>query len=69
MSLYKERVEAKLEEWGAELDKLKAQAKGEAAESGIALDERFEEFKARVNSGWEELKGDYHKEKREAVTS
>ena len=68
-SLYKEKAEAKLDEWSAEIDKMKAKLREEGADAGIDLQNRFEKFQSTVKSGWDELKSKFESEKREAVHS
>ncbi|MGR3314064.1 hypothetical protein [Roseovarius indicus] len=44
---YKQKYEAKLEEWQAEIDKLRAQAKGASADSQIDYEKQLDELRQR----------------------
>lgn len=69
--LYKEKTKAQIEEWEADLKKLRAQAKQKDADEKIRLEERigmleqklekgksrFEELKESGEEAWETMKG------------
>ena len=47
---YQKNYEMQLKEWGAELDKLKAQAQNKSAESKISSQKKIDELEARIQS-------------------
>jgi len=69
--LYQQKLEALLEEWQAELDRLKATAAEGSAETQSEINQRIEAFESRLQSGktklvelsaadesvWESIKG------------
>jgi chromosome segregation ATPase len=70
-SAYEQKVAAKLDEWGAEIDKLKAKASSAQADKKIELQQqidklesqrdearnKLDELKASGSDAWEDLKG------------
>lgn len=58
--LYQEKVQAQIDEWAADLDRLKAKARGQSAEAGLEIqglvdqfENKFREGKARLKAAWE----------------
>ena len=58
-TLYREKAEAKLDEWSAELDKLKARARQEGADAALDLDKKFDEFQRNVSDGIDRLRASF----------
>ena len=67
--LYREKAEAQLNEWSAELDKLKAQARGASADAALDLGEKIEEFEAKFQDGVARLKKAFQDSKRDEVAA
>ncbi|SFE55380.1 sll1863 family stress response protein [Roseivivax sediminis] len=69
-SAYQRRVEAKLDEWQAEIDRLRAKARGEAAEKQIEYEreakdleikkqemrQRYDELKRNSGEAWRDVR-------------
>lgn len=53
---YKEKYEAKLGEWKADIDKLKAKANQEKSDASISLHEKIDELEAKREDVKRELK-------------
>ncbi len=49
--LYEQKMRARLEEWKAELDKLKAKAKGASADTQLEMNQRIEELETAIQQG------------------
>lgn len=49
--LQKQKMQAKLDEWRAEADKLEAQARGASADAQLKLNEQIEELRRRIDEG------------------
>ncbi|MFT5133214.1 MAG: hypothetical protein ACI9SC_001684 [Gammaproteobacteria bacterium] len=70
--LYQQKKQARLDEWDAEVDKLKARTSGVSADAQLALNRQIEVLEARIKKGktwlaeiedasedaWESIKGD-----------
>ncbi len=46
--LYQQRLQAQLDEWQAEIDKLKAKAEGAGAETKLEMNRQIEELESKV---------------------
>ncbi len=53
--LYKQKLEAKIAEWNAELDKLRAKSKGASADVQLDFDAKISEFQHKLDAGKAEL--------------
>lgn len=53
--LYKQKLEAKIAEWSAELDKLKAKSRGASADVQLDFDAKISEFQHKLDAGKAEL--------------
>ena len=49
--LYQQKLEALLEEWQAELDKLKATAAAGSADTQLEMNQQIEKFETKINAG------------------
>lgn len=49
--LQQQKMQAKIDEWRAELDKLEAQARGASADARLKLDEQMEDLRSRIDEG------------------
>jgi len=49
--LYQQKLEALLEEWQAELDKLKATAAETSADTQLEMNQQIEKFESKINAG------------------
>jgi chromosome segregation ATPase len=49
--LQKQKMQAKIDEWRAELDKLEAQARGASADARLKLDEQMTDLRSRIDEG------------------
>jgi hypothetical protein len=49
--LQKQKMQAKIDEWRAELDKLEAQARGASADARLKLDEQMKDLRSRIDEG------------------
>jgi predicted RNase H-like nuclease (RuvC/YqgF family) len=49
--LYEQKMRARLDEWKAELDKLKARAKGASADTQIKMNREIEELETAIQEG------------------
>ena len=49
--LQKQKMQAKIDEWSAELDKLEAQARGASADARLKLDEQMDDLRSRIDEG------------------
>ena len=49
--LYEQKMRARLEEWKAELDKLKAQARGTSADTQLEVNRRIEKLETAIKEG------------------
>lgn len=54
-ALYTQKLQAQLEEWKADIDKLKARAKGASADAQIDLQKRADALEARVTEAGAKL--------------
>jgi regulator of protease activity HflC (stomatin/prohibitin superfamily) len=52
---YEKKVEAKLDEWGAEIDRLKAKSKGAKADAQVEFQEQLEELKTKREAARKKL--------------
>ena len=76
---YQEKLEAQLKEWQADIDKLKAQAKGKSADAKIAYQEKAKQMEQKMaysreklnvlketaDDKWEDVKKELEKETNE----
>ena len=49
--LYEQKMEARLEAWKADLDKLRARAKGASADVQVKMNREIEQLDARIQEG------------------
>lgn len=54
--LYQQKLQAQLDEWHAELDKLKAQAKGASADAQHGMQEQIDALEAQMAEARDQLK-------------
>jgi len=54
--LYRQKMEAQLDEWKADLDKLKARASGADADARLKLEDKFSEIEAELEKGKSKLR-------------
>lgn len=54
--LYGEKMQAQIEEWSAELDKLKAKAKGAGAEAGLGLKSMMDKLEGKIRDAKASIK-------------
>ncbi len=54
---YQEKIEARLKEWQAEVDKLKAQAQGKSADAKIEYEKKVKELEKKMEQSKEKLEG------------
>lgn len=48
--LYKKKMQSQLDEWKAEIDKLRARASGSSADAQLALNKRIKDLDAKVDT-------------------
>ncbi|MFN2323263.1 MAG: coiled coil domain-containing protein [Trueperaceae bacterium] len=53
--LEKQKTQAQLDEWRAEVDKLDAQARGASADAQIELNEQIEALQSKIDEGKSKL--------------
>ncbi len=53
--LEKQKMQAQLDEWRAEVDKLEAQARGASADAQIELNEQIEALQSKIDDGKSKL--------------
>ncbi len=49
--LYQQKMQAQLDEWSAEVDKLKAKASGASADAQLKLNKEIEELEGKIEQG------------------
>lgn len=55
--LYKQKKQAQLDEWHAEVDKLKAKASGASADAKIEINKKIENLEGKIKEGQAKLAG------------
>ena len=65
--LYREKVQAQIDEWTADLKKLKAKARGEGADAGLEIQSMVENLESKFREGKARLKAAWESEKQEEV--
>lgn len=53
--LYRQKVQAKLDEWKADLDKLRARASAAGADAKLELNEQIQRLEAKIKEGEKKL--------------
>jgi hypothetical protein len=65
--LYQEKVQAQIDEWSADLDKLKARVRGDSADAGLEVQGMVENLESKLREGKARLKAAWEAEKQEEV--
>ncbi len=63
--LYREKLQAQMDEWAADLDKLKAKARGQGADAGLEIQGMLEQLESKLREGKARLKAAWEAEKQE----
>lgn len=53
--LYEQKMQAQIDEWQAEIDKLKAKASGASADAQLELNKQVDELQSKVDQGKDKL--------------
>jgi uncharacterized coiled-coil DUF342 family protein len=53
--LYQQKLQAQLDEWGSEIDKLKAKASGASADAQLEMNKQVETLESKIEEGNKKL--------------